>query len=315
MAKQSGLGANFYVGGYDLSGDVASVDQVSGGPALLDVTAIKQSAHERIGGLRSGDLQFTSFWSSNVTVAAPSFSTTTTPVTSTYAFGVLVNITGGTVTSVVVNGTQVGTGDGTYLLPALGTIAVTFTGSPAWTWTGVGHEHTALSPLPRADVIASYLQGTTLLNPAYSINGKQLNYDPTRDASSNLTLKVEVQSNGFGGEWGKQLTAGLRTDTTGTTGAFADDNGAGTAFGAQAYLHLVDIVGTSVDVKIRHCTTSGGTYADLIDFGAQATVGAVRGSVSNATTVNRFLEVVTSGTFTYATFAVTWVRNQSAVSF
>jgi hypothetical protein len=315
MAKTSGLGDNLYINGYDLSGDVGSVDQISTPTALLDVTSIKQSANERIGGLRDGDLQFTSFWSSNVSVSAPSFPLTTVPLTSTYAFSVLVTIASGTITNVTINGATAGTADGTYVLPAFGTITVTYTGSPTWTWTGIGHEHNALSPLPTADVIASYYRGTTLLNPVFNINGKQINYDPTRDNTGNLTLKVEVQANGFGGEWGKQLTAGLRSDTTGTTGSAVDDNAAGTAFGAQAYLQLVDIVGTSVTVKIRHCTTSGGTYADLISFGAQTATGSFRQSVSNSTTVNRYLEVVTSGTFTLATFAVGWTRNQSAVVF
>lgn len=60
MAKQSGLGDNFYVGGYDLSGDTASLDEVGGGPALIDVTGINKSAFERIGGLRDGRIEWTS---------------------------------------------------------------------------------------------------------------------------------------------------------------------------------------------------------------------------------------------------------------
>lgn len=62
MSKQSGLGDNFYLGGNDLSGDVASLDQISGGPATLDVTGLKSSANERIGGLRDGDMQFTTYF-------------------------------------------------------------------------------------------------------------------------------------------------------------------------------------------------------------------------------------------------------------
>lgn len=58
--KQSGLGDNFYVGGFDLSGDTASLDEVGGGPALLDVTGIDKSAFERIGGLRDGRIEWTS---------------------------------------------------------------------------------------------------------------------------------------------------------------------------------------------------------------------------------------------------------------
>lgn len=60
MAKTSGLGDNFYVGGYDLSGDTASLDEIGGGPALIDVTGINKSAYERIGGLRDGRIEWTS---------------------------------------------------------------------------------------------------------------------------------------------------------------------------------------------------------------------------------------------------------------
>jgi hypothetical protein len=178
----------------------------------------------------------------------------------------------------------------------------------------VGQEHDALSSLPRGDVIASYLRGTTLGNPAACINSKQSNYDITRDAQGALTLKVDLMGNAYGLEWGTQITAGLRTDLTATTGT-AVDLGAGSTFGAQAYLQLVDFVGTSVDVTIKHCTTSGGSYTTLIDFAAQTAIGGYRQSVSNSTTVNEFLKVVTAGTFTYATFAVVFVQNASAVVF
>lgn len=60
MAKQSGLGDNFYLGGYDLSGDTASLGEIGGGPALIDVTGIDKSAFERIGGLRDGRIEWTS---------------------------------------------------------------------------------------------------------------------------------------------------------------------------------------------------------------------------------------------------------------
>lgn len=310
--KTSGLGDNFYIGGYDLSGDLASVDQISGGPALLNVTPISKSANVRIGGLRDGSMQFTTFFENSSAVSSPAVPATTVAQVSTYNFPVLVNVIGGTVSNVAVNGSNVGSGDGTYLLPALGTIILTYSAAPTWAWTLVGTEHNALSALPRTDTIASYFRGTALGNPAACVNGKQLNYDGTRDNSGNLTLKVEVQGNGFGLEWGQMITAGLRTDTTATTGA-AYDLGAGNTHGAQAYLQLVDLVGTSVDVKVRHCTTSGGTYADLIDFGSQAAIGSFRGTAAG--TVNEFLKVVTSGTFTYATFAVAFMINTAAVSF
>jgi hypothetical protein len=62
MSKQSGLGDNFYIGGYDLSGDVASLDNIDGTVKDLDVTSIKKSAHERVGGQRDGMMEFTTWY-------------------------------------------------------------------------------------------------------------------------------------------------------------------------------------------------------------------------------------------------------------
>jgi len=175
--------------------------------------------------------------------------------------------------------------------------------------------HVPLSALPVTDVVCSYFRGTTLLNPTACINAKQVGYNPTRDTSANLTLKVDMMGNKFGLEWGVMLTAGLRTDGSASTSAFIDDFGAGTTFGGQAYLQLTALTGTNVDVTITHCTTSGGAYTTLMDFGSLVGVGAVRQSVANNVTVNRFLKVASAGTFSAATFSVGWTRNQSAVVF
>jgi len=58
MTKISGLGENFYIGGYNVSGDVGSVTRCACPMTPLDVTAINKSAFERIGGQRDGALDF-----------------------------------------------------------------------------------------------------------------------------------------------------------------------------------------------------------------------------------------------------------------
>lgn len=310
MAKTSGIGDNFYVSGYDLSGDINSIGQLGGGPALLDVTGLKSAANERIGGLRDADWQFVSFFEYTGGTTAPGFPASGTTITSTYNWPVLVTISGGTVTNVVISGASAGTGDGSYTLGSLGTIAVTYTGSPTWTWAAMGREHAAFSSLPTSDAIACYFRGTTLQNPAAAINGKQLNYDPTRDATGNLTLAVEIQANSYGMGWGEQLTPGLRTDTSATTGSAITDTAA-TSYGAQAYVQLVEFLGTSVTITIDHATTSGGSYSALMATSAMTGIGAQRLTVANTTTVNQYLKVVTSGTFTLATFAVAFMRNRT----
>jgi hypothetical protein len=310
MAKQSGLGDNFYIGGFDLSGDIASLDSISGAIAVLEATSIKQSAEARLFGLRSGTMKFTSLFEDATTVTNPLVPGSTVPYVSTYNFAVLVTITG-TVTNVSINGVTAGTAAGTYLLPASASIAMTYSSAPTWNWIAVGAMHNALAPLPRGNTVCMYARGTAVGNPAACMTGVQLNYDGTRDTNGNLTFQVEVDASGFGYEWGTLLTSGIRTDTAATVGG-AVDQGAATNFGAQAYLEILDFVGTSVDITITHATTSGGTYSTLMDFGSQTAIGGFRQSVSNTTTVDEFLKVVTTGTFTYCSFVVAMNRNLTA---
>lgn len=238
--KIAGLGSNFYIAGYDLSGAVSALDNVAGSIKPLDVTAINKSAHERLGGQRDGVLDFSTFFD----IAA-------------------------------------------------------------------GGAHVALSPLPVADVIASaFVPPLAVGAPACSINAKQITYDWTRGTDGSLTGKVNCQANGFGLEWGEALTAGLRTDTAATAGPVQDD-GAGTAFGGQAYFQLIAFTGTSVTIDIQSSATSGGTYATtgLTSQAFTAAPAFQRVAVANTTTINEFVKVVTTGTFTNAVFAVHFARN------
>jgi hypothetical protein len=62
MAKQSGLGDNFYIGGFDLSGDVGQLQRIAQPSELLDATAINKSARERIFGHKDGALEWQTFF-------------------------------------------------------------------------------------------------------------------------------------------------------------------------------------------------------------------------------------------------------------
>lgn len=62
MAKTGGLGDNFYIAGYDASGDINSLNNIGGGPAALDFTDITQSAMARQGGVRDGRMDFVSYF-------------------------------------------------------------------------------------------------------------------------------------------------------------------------------------------------------------------------------------------------------------
>jgi hypothetical protein len=61
MAKKASLGAAAYVGGFDVSGGVNALSRIGGGPSnILDLTTINQSAFERQGTSRTGEMAFTS---------------------------------------------------------------------------------------------------------------------------------------------------------------------------------------------------------------------------------------------------------------
>lgn len=65
MAKQSGLGSSLFVGVYDLSGDIGSIQTISTSRGEQSVTSIQDLAEARIQLLRDGALNYASYW--NVT--------------------------------------------------------------------------------------------------------------------------------------------------------------------------------------------------------------------------------------------------------
>ncbi|MFD8866011.1 hypothetical protein ACFV1F_16825 [Streptomyces sp. NPDC059590] len=247
MAKQAGLGDNLYIAGYNASGDIGSIGNVGGGPAVITVTGIDKSAMERIGGVRDGRLEYTAYFN-----------------------------------------------------------------------PGLGSTHTKLSALPTADQVMTYCRGTSLGDPAAALVAKQLNYDGTRGDSGEFTFAVSAQANGYGVEWGRQLTAGIRTDTAATLGT-GIDTAASVSFGAQAYLHVMAFTGTDATVKIQD-SADNSTFADVTGLSfTQITAGPTSERIATAAgaTVRRYLRAVTvtTGGFTSLAFAVTVIKNDTAVTF
>lgn len=182
-----------------------------------------------------------------------------------------------------------------------------------WNSTGA---HTVFAPLPTADAIISYYDAGGIGFPAASMTAKQINYDPTRAASGELLVAVDALSNGYGLEWGQQLTAQMRTDTAATNGASLDYGAVSTAFGLQAYLHVSAFTGTDVTVKLQD-SADNSSFADITGAAfAQITTApqAQRIATSNAATVRRYVRAVTvtTGGFTSVTFAVQFTRNPIA---
>lgn len=175
--------------------------------------------------------------------------------------------------------------------------------------------HPTLSSRPTTDRSIMYCRGTSLGSPSACLVAKQLNYDPTRAADGALTIAGSTQGNGYGLEWGRLLTAGKRSDTTATNGTGVDHTAA-SSFGWQAYLHVFSFTGTSITVTIQD-SADNVSFAAFTGsaFTAATAVGTQRIAGAAGSTVRRYVRVVTTGTFSEATFSVNFVKNESEVVF
>lgn len=185
--------------------------------------------------------------------------------------------------------------------------------------TAVTGAFAILKVLPLTDTLVTYLRGTALGGQAANCWAKQLNYDPTRGADGSLTLAVSSVANAYGLEWALQLTAGLRTDTVATNGTALDYGAVSTLFGAQAYLHVSSVVGTSVTVAVQD-SADNVTFANVTGLAFTAvTPGAApsvqRLATGSTATIRRYVRVATTGTFSSAVFQVSFARNEVSTVF
>lgn len=183
--------------------------------------------------------------------------------------------------------------------------------------TAVGQATDILRALPRTDVMNTYMTSQVLGAAAACMIGKQNNYDPKRGQDASLTVDTKMEANAYGLEWGRLLTAGMRTDTTATNGTGVDHTDVSTLFGWQAYLQVTAFTGTSVTVTLQD-SADNVTFANLTSgaFTAATAAQTTQRLQSGATdTVRRYVRAITSGTFSSATFCVVFMRNYVATAF
>lgn len=247
MSKQSGLGDQLFIAGYDIGGDISSIGSLATPRATLPSTGITKYANERLFGKRDGSAEFVTYFNDD---------------------------------------------------------------------TVADSAHTALKGLPYTDIHLMYLRGTTIGNQSVGMVAKQVDYAPTRGDDGSLTFAVSALSNSYGLDWCTQLTAGKRTDTVATNGTGVDFGTGSKSFGFQAYLQVFAFTGTSATIKIQESSDNGAgdAWADVTGGGFTAVTGrtAERIQSSSATlTVERYLRVVTTGTFSNLVFAVGVNRNDA----
>ena len=238
MAKQTGLADAFYIGGYNLSGDVTSVDTVSTRKAAIETSVIEKTAMVRLAGMSDSEISFTTWFD-----------------------------------------------DATDL------------------------EHDALSPLPTTDRAVLYCRGVAADSPAAMLVAKQINYDFSRGSDKALSAVVQCLGDGVTLEWGVLFAAEATQSSAGSTAS--KDDSASTSNGLAAVLQIVSINSGTPTFKIMD-SANNSDWADLVTFSAVADgaePAAERVSVTG--TVNRYLRITSTGTFSNAKFIIAYRRGEA----
>ena len=251
MVKQSGLGADLLVGGYQIGNDVGQVNNMSCPHTVQDVTGLDKLARETRLLLRDGQIGFTPFFND-----------------------------------------------------------------------ATGRAHPVLSALPTTDTITTFLVATTPASgpaqgdPAYCLNGKQIDYNGDRATSGELLFSSSMTGNGYGSEWCEILTDDGVTDSTGAENLGSLDGAASSSFGLQAYLHVLAFTGTSITVTIED-SSDDISFAAVTGgaFTAATGVGAERVQTARDESIDRYLRCALTGTYSAATILVAINRNATTVNF
>ena len=314
MSKQSGLGARFLVGGYDISGDVSAIDTIHGGVGMIPGTDITQSAMARIPGQRDGSMSFTTYMdpanAHPVLSALPTTDELMTAMLPPLAIGSAAACTnakqvnydptrgndGSLLNKTEGQGNGYGTEWGVLLTPGLRTDTAATNGTGLDQGAGFSTPSvpasttpvTNTSPLPATVVISGGTITFVFVNGVQAGTG-----DGTYTVPSGQTISITYSA---APTWTWTLQS---------------------AFGAQAYLQVTGFTGTSVTVAVQD-SADGSSYSAVTGLTFTAATAAPytqRLATSGSATIRRYLRVATTGTFSSATFAVVLNRNLSATGF
>ena len=151
-------------------------------------------------------------------------------------------------------------------------------------------------------ITASPEGATTIGDRAHVINGELDNYQPR--APHNDAVRFSASYMGDDSQGGIILHEFAQESATGNFQGVAGVP-ASTAFGAVANLHVTQFSGTDATITIED-SSDDSTYGSLVAF-TQVT-GTTSERVSVAGTVERYVRVALTGTFTTITFVVSFAR-------
>jgi hypothetical protein len=315
LAKTSGLGDNFYLSGYDLSGDIGSLEQIRGGPKTQDVTGLDKSAFERIGLLRDGQIDFMSFFNTAVGQQHAALKVLpTTDVIACYFRGTTLGNPAAGINAKQVNYDPARGQDGSLtfktqcmgqgyalewgVMLSAGKVTVASSGS----LTGVdgGLQGLALT-----------ISGNSAANPTVittSVAHGLVTGDSVSISGSNSTPSID-------GDWPVTVLSGttfsipVNVSVAGTAGTATKTS---TNYGAAAYLQVFSVASGTVTPKIQHSADNGvaDTWADVtgLTFTNATARTSERLQAATTATIKRYVRFTTTNTFTNAVLAVLLAR-------
>jgi hypothetical protein len=166
-----------------------------------------------------------------------------------------------------------------------------------------GAAHLA-SRVPTAAAPMTWAIGQTVGDVAGMVASVATNYDGSRSADGALSFDITAMNHSTPPVWGVMLTAGSKTDTGAANGASLDQS-AQTSAGAEAILHVTSFTGSNFTATVQD-SSDDSSWGTLKAFTQVTGTGSERVTVSG--TVERYVRVISTGTFNPVTFAVSFRR-------
>jgi len=183
----------------------------------------------------------------------------------------------------------------------------------AWFDNAASHQHAVWSSnsgkLPTTDQDILIPMGSAVGDQFVGLIAKEGTYNVARSGGSAISATASFSANGSTAEYGEMLTAFDDTHSSAGSGTVVD-SGASSSNGGTGFLQLLSLDSGSVTVNLQEATSSGGTYTNFMTFSTVAAAAAPSAErLTNTGTVQRYIKVTTTGTFSNAKIVVGFSRS------
>ena len=175
-----------------------------------------------------------------------------------------------------------------------------------WFDNAAGMSHDAFKSIA-GDSEVIMTMGTSRGDAACGMVADQSSYNIDRSQGSAIATTVEFStSDGAGLNWGVVLTDGPEQTDSSATNSTAVDNTSSSASGGIGLISVESIASGTATVKVQH-SSDNVTFADLITF--TGVTARTSEAISATGTVNRYVRIQSSGTFSNLVFVAQFSRS------